>query len=58
MATPPQFPQEPVYTKCWCEENIYFLAQHFYTTLSLQEWSINVVFISNHRKTANDDSSC
>ncbi|KAF9050684.1 hypothetical protein BDZ89DRAFT_940438 [Hymenopellis radicata] len=53
MATPPPFPQNSVYTKCWCEENIYFLAQHLATTLSLQDWSIHVVFISNHAKTAN-----
>ncbi|KAL1947427.1 hypothetical protein VTO73DRAFT_14388 [Trametes versicolor] len=51
--SPPPLPPDSVYTSCYCEENIYLLAQAF-TQLSDADswpWQIYVVFISNGGKT-------
>ncbi|EIW60754.1 uncharacterized protein TRAVEDRAFT_71054 [Trametes versicolor FP-101664 SS1] len=58
--SPPPLPSDSVYTSCYCEENIYLLAQAF-TQLSDADstaddrgpwpWQIYVVFISNGGKT-------
>ena len=53
--SPPQVPDDAVYTANYCEENVYLLAKHF---LQLQkadslrnvQWDIHVVFISNSTK--------
>ncbi|KAJ8457430.1 hypothetical protein ONZ51_g11537 [Trametes cubensis] len=56
---PPPLPPDSIYTSCYCEENIYLLAQTF-TQLSESNaterrgpwpWQIFVVFISNGGKT-------
>ena len=57
---PPPLPTNHVYTSCYCEENIYLLAQKFSTT-SINErmrdqeglglWDKHVVFVSNDQKT-------
>lgn len=48
----PMLPVDSIYTSCYCEENIYLLAQAFYEQPSLRAaWEIFVVFISNHTKT-------
>ncbi|KAI8998996.1 N-terminal glutamine amidase-domain-containing protein [Trametes punicea] len=58
-ASPPPLPPDSVYTSCYCEENIYLLAQAF-TRLARPSatdrrepwpWQIYVVFISNSGKT-------
>ncbi|KAG6821073.1 hypothetical protein H0H93_007232 [Arthromyces matolae] len=47
----PSIPQTP-YTSCYCEENIYLLAQAFLDDLVIaREWEVFVVFISNQSKT-------
>lgn len=62
--SPPPLPPNSVYTSCYCEENIYLLAQAF-TQLSDADstaddrarpwpWQIYVVFISNGGKTVRD----
>lgn len=61
--SPPPLPPDSVYTSCYCEENIYLLAQAF-TQLSDTDstaddrgpwpWQIYVVFISNGGKTVRD----
>lgn len=61
--SPPPLPPDSVYTSCYCEENIYLLAQAF-TLLSdadstadnrgLWPWQIYVVFVSNGGKTVRD----
>lgn len=61
--SPPPLPPDSVYTSCYCEENIYLLAQAF-TQLSDADstaddrgpwlWQIYVVFISNGGKTVRD----
>ncbi|KAI0350075.1 hypothetical protein OH77DRAFT_1413760 [Trametes cingulata] len=59
-ASPPPLPPDSVYTSCYCEENIYLLAQTFTrlsgahstdTLGSSWPWQIYVVFISNGGKT-------
>lgn len=48
----PALPSNSVYTRYYCEENAYLLAQAFYEQPSIREaWDIFVVFISNHTKT-------
>jgi hypothetical protein len=49
---PPSIPRDAVYTGCYCEENIYFLAQAFSADPDTAKyWDIFVVFISNRSKT-------
>lgn len=52
---PPPLPPDALYTSCYCEENIYLLAQTFRNQLQHEEevfpWDIYVVFISNDNKT-------
>ena len=52
---PPPLPLNSIYTSCYCEENVYLLAQTF-QKLSVEDkaafpWDIYVVFISNDDKT-------
>jgi len=48
---PPSLPTIP-YTSCYCEENVYLLAQKFLEDPEIvQSWRVFVVFISNHTKT-------
>jgi protein N-terminal glutamine amidohydrolase len=52
-ATPvsPPIPQDAIYTSCYCEENIYLLAQSFSVNPDIAgTWDIYVVFISNYNK--------
>ncbi|RPD59122.1 hypothetical protein L227DRAFT_576350 [Lentinus tigrinus ALCF2SS1-6] len=58
MSSPPlPLPPAAVYTSCYCEENIYLLAQTFVQAASAPgrakpwAWEIYVVFVSNGRKT-------
>lgn len=45
---PPDLPQGAVYTRCYCEENVYLLCQRFSSLPEITEsWLIWVVFISN-----------
>ena len=58
---PPPVPHDHVYTSCYCEENIYLLAQHFYAEAENHEarpwpWDVYVVFISNDQKTVRSPS--
>lgn len=49
---PPDLPISARYTSCYCEENIYLLAQDFAADpLISSKWDTFVVFISNHSKT-------
>lgn len=52
---PPSLPLAAVaalYTGCYCEENVYLLAQMFSEDPEIaHKWAIFVVFISNHTKT-------
>ena len=50
---PPTLPENFVYTSCYCEENIFLLAQTFLElqTRELSPWEVYVVFISNDNKT-------
>ncbi|RDB24108.1 Protein N-terminal glutamine amidohydrolase [Hypsizygus marmoreus] len=51
MMLPPSCPIS-TYTSCYCEENIYLLAQQFSGDPKIVEaWDIFVVFISNNTKT-------
>ncbi|KAI6039945.1 N-terminal glutamine amidase-domain-containing protein [Pisolithus marmoratus] len=44
--------EDDVYTSQYCEENIYLLAQRMLAQLNIEsKWDINVIFISNSRKT-------
>ena len=45
---PPPLPENLTYTSCYCEENIYLLAEQFEET---EGWEVYVVFISNDSKT-------
>ncbi|KAJ7582849.1 N-terminal glutamine amidase-domain-containing protein [Mycena floridula] len=50
--SPPGLPSDSVYKSCWCEENIYLLAQSFLLDPAiLQAWKIHVIFISNPSRT-------
>jgi len=54
QSSPPALPCDHVYTSCYCEENVYLLAQAFSTRaglLELSEWDIYVIFVSNEQKT-------
>lgn len=58
FSPPPPLPPDSVYTSCYCEENIYLLAQNFLAEAQTQAsrglawpWEIYVVFISNRGKT-------
>jgi len=52
MAQPPPLPPDGIHTRCWCEENIYLLAQSFlHNPLIVNDWDVFVVFISNATKT-------
>ncbi|PIL30513.1 hypothetical protein GSI_07213 [Ganoderma sinense ZZ0214-1] len=58
FSPPPPLPSGSVYTSCYCEENIYLLAQNFLAEAHTQAsrglawpWELYVVFISNRRKT-------
>ncbi|KAH9842532.1 N-terminal glutamine amidase-domain-containing protein [Rhodofomes roseus] len=51
---PPPLPPDSIYTSCYCEENVYLLAQAFASTAGADAdwpWQASVVFISNHGKT-------
>ncbi|KAG7452685.1 uncharacterized protein BT62DRAFT_19848 [Guyanagaster necrorhizus] len=49
---PPNLPRDSPYTCCYCEENIYLLAQKFTSDSGLNGgWNIYVVFISNDTNT-------
>lgn len=54
---PPRLPPNAVYTSCYCEENIYLLAQTFVSEANATgrangwPWEIYVVFVSNGGKT-------
>jgi len=51
-STPPSIPPDAVYTSCYCEENIYLLAQTFSEDPDIVgTWDIFVVFISNYNRT-------
>ena len=45
---PPPLPENLTYTSCYCEENIYLLAEQFEET---EGWEVYVVFVSNDSKT-------
>jgi len=50
---PPILPETPVYTSCWCEENIYLLGKHLIDSGGedfVANWDAFVVFISNADK--------
>ncbi|KAF8061574.1 N-terminal glutamine amidase-domain-containing protein [Lyophyllum atratum] len=48
---PPSLPTTP-YTSCYCEENVYLLAQNFHEDPEIvQSWRVFVVFVSNRTKT-------
>ena len=54
VGAPPPPPPECIYTSCYCEENIYLLAQAFSSNAEADAdwpWQAFVVFISNHGKT-------
>ena len=53
---PPPVPSTHVYTSCYCEENIYLLADSLVPSAASADdkdpgWDAYVVFISNHQKT-------
>ncbi|TFK55213.1 hypothetical protein OE88DRAFT_1015972 [Heliocybe sulcata] len=49
---PPQVPPDSVYTRCYCEENIYLLATEFEARRDIKDrWEVCVAFISNAGKT-------
>ncbi|KZT74009.1 hypothetical protein DAEQUDRAFT_661282 [Daedalea quercina L-15889] len=51
---PPPLPADSIYTSCYCEENIYILAQAFASKAEADAdwpWQVFAVFISNHGKT-------
>ncbi|EPQ58414.1 hypothetical protein GLOTRDRAFT_114844 [Gloeophyllum trabeum ATCC 11539] len=49
---PPALPCDSVYTRCYCEENIYLLAANFEGRNDVKDrWETFVIFISNPRKT-------
>ncbi|XP_006458497.1 hypothetical protein AGABI2DRAFT_64499 [Agaricus bisporus var. bisporus H97] len=51
-ADPPGLPADLVYTRCYCEENVYLLCEDFMSRKDVCErWDIWVVFISNETKT-------
>lgn len=51
---PPPLPPDSIYTPCYCEENVYLLAQAFASNAEADAdwpWQAFVVFVSNHGKT-------
>jgi len=53
---PPPLPSDHAYTSCYCEENIYLLAQTFLASYAEENpntlpWEVYVVFISNNTNT-------
>ena len=49
---PPALPADSVYTSCYCEENVYLLAQALSTDPRVVERrDVYVVFVSNENKT-------
>ncbi len=51
---PLSLPENYIYTSCYCEENVYLLAQTFVEQLAAHEdpeWEVYVVLISNDDKT-------
>jgi len=54
---PPPLPPGAVYTSCYCEENVYLLAETFHGLAAEREdwaWDAHAVFISNAAKTVGD----
>ncbi|KXN82573.1 Protein N-terminal glutamine amidohydrolase [Leucoagaricus sp. SymC.cos] len=50
--TPPKLPSDYIYTRCYCEENIYLLCQELMVRQDVRErWEVWAVFISNENKT-------
>ena len=51
--SPPPLPQDSVYTSCYCEENIYLLAESFCdgARCVVPDWDVYAVFVSNDQKT-------
>jgi hypothetical protein len=53
LRMPPTLPEAAEYTGCYCEENIYLLAQTFLADpLIARTWNVLVIFISNQSQTA------
>lgn len=53
-SVPPPLPPDAIYTPCYCEENVYLLAQAFASNAEANAdlpWQAFVVLISNHGKT-------
>jgi hypothetical protein len=51
-ADPPDLPANYIYTRCYCEENVYLLCKDFMNRKDVcEQWDIWVVFISNETKT-------
>lgn len=51
---PPPLPPDATYTSCYCEENVYLLAQMFQALATETDdwpWAAYAVFISNETKT-------
>ncbi|KZV71774.1 hypothetical protein PENSPDRAFT_605295 [Peniophora sp. CONT] len=52
ISAPPSLPPSIIYTSCYCEENVWLLAQHFQANVEVvRDWDIYVLFISNENKT-------
>ncbi|EAU88229.2 hypothetical protein CC1G_03901 [Coprinopsis cinerea okayama7 len=50
---PPDLPENAVYTRCYCEENIYLLCRDFLSKPEIAEkWNLWVLFVSNENKMA------
>lgn len=53
---PPPLPLKSIYTSCYCEENIYLLAQAFVKNSSVAtNWSVYVLFLSNETKSVGSE---
>lgn len=49
--SPPKLPVDHIYTRCYCEENVYLLCQEFMRRNDVSErWDTWAVFISNGTK--------
>ncbi|GBE82628.1 hypothetical protein SCP_0410130 [Sparassis crispa] len=54
IPSPPALPADSVYTSCYCEENVYLLAQAFTARKETERdwrWDVYAVFVSNPGKT-------
>ena len=57
LPLPPPLPQDHVYTRCYCEENVFLLARTFLSGSWRKReslgrlWDVFVVFVSNETKT-------